>query len=87
MQQWVLLRESGEKNPDPIKHFYHDLSAQLNKWKNQQREILLMIDANEFIGERPGGMTTIMGKMEMTDLVRHVHPNIPEPNTFARGSK
>jgi hypothetical protein len=86
MQQWVILRESGEKNPDPIKHFYQDIQKQLQEWKQQGSEILLMIDANEQIGEKPGGLTSVMGKLGLTELVRHIHPNSQEPNTHIRGS-
>jgi hypothetical protein len=87
MQQWVLLRESGAKNPDPIQTFYHDLESQLQEWREQGSEILLLIDANEHIGEKPGGLTSIMGKLEMADLVRHRHPSDTEPNTHIRGSQ
>jgi hypothetical protein len=86
MQQWVLLRESGAKNPDPIQTFYHDLESQLQEWREQGIEILLLIDANEHIGEKPGGLTSIIGKLEMADLVRHRHPSDTEPNTHIRGS-
>jgi hypothetical protein len=41
-----MLRESGQKNPDPIQHFYHDLETQLKEWLKQGSEIVLMIDAN-----------------------------------------
>jgi hypothetical protein len=87
MQQWAMLRETGEKNPDPIKHFYRDLETQLQEWKNQGSHILLMIDANEHVGEKPDGMTSIIGRIGMTDLIRHLHPNTPEPNTHIQGSR
>jgi hypothetical protein len=87
MQQWVLLRESGVKNPDPIKTFYQDLEAQLKAWIGEGSEILLMIDANEHVGEKPGGFTSLLGRLEMTDLVRHRHPSATEPNTHIQGSQ
>jgi hypothetical protein len=87
IQQWSILREAGDKNPDPIKYFYTDLEAQIKEWKKQGSEVLMMIDANEYIGEKPGGLTTLFGKLEMTDLLRHRHPNKEEPNTHVRGSK
>jgi hypothetical protein len=46
MQQWAILRESGEKNPDPIKTFYINLETLLQKWKNLGHETILMMDAN-----------------------------------------
>jgi hypothetical protein len=50
MQQWVLLRESGLKNPDPIEIFYINLETLLMEWKNLGYEIILMMDSNEAIG-------------------------------------
>jgi hypothetical protein len=45
-----------------------------------------MMDANEHIRLKPGGLTTIMGKVGMVNLVQFCHPNIPEPNTHMQGS-
>jgi hypothetical protein len=87
IQQWALLRELGQKNPDPIQHFYHDLEIQLQEWLKQGSEIVLMIDANEHVGDKPGGITSIMGRLGMTELIRHLHPNSLEPNTHIRGSQ
>jgi hypothetical protein len=86
MQQWILLRESGCQTPNPIQQFYDDLEEFLTKCKKSGSEIVLMIDANESIGDKPGGLTTILGRLELTDLVRCNHPNTTEPNTHARGS-
>jgi hypothetical protein len=86
MQQWVILRESGIRNPNPIQKFYHNLEEQLLQWTAKGHEIILMIDANKNIGDKPGGLTTIIGKTGLQDLVRCRHPNQPEPNTHSRGS-
>jgi hypothetical protein len=87
MQQWALLRESGLKNPDPIETFYTDLDALLQEWKKLGFEIILMMDSNEPIGEKPGKLTSILSNAKLTDLVRHRHPEAQEPNTHIRGSK
>jgi hypothetical protein len=42
IQQWTLLRESGDKNPDPIKYFYTDLEKQISQWKQEGNEVLMM---------------------------------------------
>jgi hypothetical protein len=60
MQQWTLLRESGMKDPDPIKIFYTDLEKFLAGWIAKGTEIILMLDANETIGEKPGGLATVI---------------------------
>jgi hypothetical protein len=86
MQQWALLWEVGEINPDPIKIFYDDLASLLDQWKTQGNEIILMIDSNKPIGDRPSKLTGILNKLEMVDLVRHRHPDLEEPNTHIRGT-
>jgi hypothetical protein len=86
MQQWTILREEGEPDPDPIQKFYTDLEDQLQKWKEEKYEIILLIDANETIGDKPGGLTSVIAKAEMIDITRHCHPHEEEINTHARGS-
>jgi hypothetical protein len=87
MQRWSLLREAGERTPDPIKSFYQDLESTLLDWKNKNYEILLMIDANETVGEKPGGITMILGKVGLIDLTTSKHPHGIPPHTYSRGSK
>jgi hypothetical protein len=87
MQQWILLREQGLQNPDPIAEFYNDLKEQLNKWRQQEYDIVLMIDANEMIGSKKGGLTDIMIQLNMTDLITLHHGVENEPNTHLRGSQ
>jgi hypothetical protein len=69
MQQWVLLRQAGLKNLNLIQEFYNDLDTQLQEWRQSGYEILLMMDANENIGSKPGGLTSIMGKAGLVDLI------------------
>jgi ribonuclease HI len=87
MQQWILLRQKGIQNPDPIGEFYKDLDKQLQQWSNLGYEILLMIDANETLGEKNKGITEIMLNHNMADLVALHHGIGNEPNTYLRGSK
>jgi exonuclease III len=87
MQQWTILRESGMAAPDPVKSFYQDLEQELQSWAQKEYEILLMLDANEHIGEKPGGISQIIAKFKLTDLVLQRHPEKEIPNTYARGSR
>jgi hypothetical protein len=87
MQQWTLLREKGDPNPDPIKQFYKDLEEFLQGWINKKCEILLMLDANETLGEKPGGISLVFGKTGLVDLLQHCHPHEVSQNTYARGTK
>jgi hypothetical protein len=85
-QQWLILRETI-KNPDPIKAFDDDLAETVKKWKQQGYEILLMIDANDDIGEKPGGMSKAIYQAGLSDLISRRHNAEKMPNTYARGTK
>jgi hypothetical protein len=87
MQQWVLLRQEGIPDPDPIKKIYKDIETTLTGWRTDKHEIILLMDANEQIGQSPGGMKLVMGKVGMSNLLRHRHPNITSVHTYARGSQ
>jgi hypothetical protein len=81
MQQWI--REEGETEPDPIQKFYTDLEDQLHKWKEENHEIILLINTNETIGDKPGGLTSVIAKAGLIDLIRYCHPHEEEINTHA----
>jgi hypothetical protein len=87
MQQWLLLRQKGISNPDPIAEFYKDLNKQLQHWIGLEYEIILMIDANKTLGDNTRGITEIMVNNNMADLVALHHGTSNEPNTYLRGSK
>jgi hypothetical protein len=87
MQQWSILRESGVVTPDPVKVFYQDLEESLQTWTQSKYEILLMLDANEHIGEKPGGLSRLISKFQFTDLMLQCHPEKEIPNTYVRGSR
>jgi hypothetical protein len=81
------LRETGIKQPDPIKNFYEDLEKFLLQWKKQDYEIILMMDANETIGDKPGGLAPIMGWIGLIDLIHFQHQIDDSANTYIRGTK
>jgi hypothetical protein len=86
MQQWSLLRGQGMKNPDPIKCFYEDLSVKLSRWISNGAEVVLMLDANEPLGERPGGLGILVGRHSLIDLSKNIQ-NAEAISTYARGTK
>jgi hypothetical protein len=83
MQQWTILREEGESDPDPIQKCYTNLEDQLQKWKEENYEIILLIETNKTIGDKPGGLTSVIAKAGLIDLTRHCHPHEEEINTHA----
>jgi hypothetical protein len=49
-------------------------------------EIILMIDTNEEIGHKPGGINAVVSKSGLHDIIARQHPADKYPNTYARGS-
>jgi hypothetical protein len=82
-QQWTLLRET-KKNPDPIKSFCEDLTTEMKNWSEKGYEIILMIDANEKVGLRPGGFNSVISKAGLFDLLDDHQKATNFPNTYAR---
>jgi hypothetical protein len=85
-QQWTLLRESN-KNLDPIKSFCEDLTTEMKQWTGKGYEIILMIDANEEVGLRPGGFISVISTAGLFDLLDDRHKATSYSNTYARGTK
>jgi len=46
-QQTHLLLQQGVTNPNPHKQFITDLITQINSWRQQNKEVLVGLDANE----------------------------------------
>jgi hypothetical protein len=85
-QQWILLREQ-KQNPDPIKEFCQDLNITLKKWKHTDHGIILLIDANEEIGQKPGGLGEVLAQNGLYDIMANQHFSETYPPTYARGTK
>jgi hypothetical protein len=74
-KKWSMLREAGERSPDPVQSFYKDLESTLKEWKTKNYNIVLMMDANEYVGEKPGGITSIIGKTGRIDRLDSTLPS------------
>jgi hypothetical protein len=85
-QQWLLLREQ-QKDPDPIQEFNNDLNNLLHHWRASDTEIILLIDANEEIGAKPGGISSTITRNALYDLLANQHDTNACPNTYIRGTK
>jgi hypothetical protein len=46
-----------------------------------------MINANEDVGSKPGGMGQVISQAGLLDLISNKHDAEHMPNTYARGSK
>jgi hypothetical protein len=85
-QQWLLLQEK-QQQPDPIKEFDRDLDAEIRKWLHNGHEIILMIDTNEEIGYKPGGINAVISKSGLYNINATQHNGDKYPNIHARGTR
>jgi hypothetical protein len=50
-------------------------------------EIILLIDANEEIGSKPGGISSAIARNGLYDIIANQHNTKDCPNTYIRGTK
>lgn len=86
-QQHTLLREDGFTNPNPRKQFIDDMIEDIKKWKDKKTEIVLMLDANEAVGEEIDGIAKLLEKTQLVDAHERLHGELPPMNTHISGSK
>jgi hypothetical protein len=63
------------------------LTLALEKWQLEGAELILMLDANKPLGDRPGGLGNLVGRHSLINLsktILHANENV---TTYARGSK
>ena len=87
----LLMRERNKPRKkselDPRKAFIDDFNDLLKKIHGENREIIVMIDANECIYERASKLRNLLSKYELTDVHRYNHET-GDPtnwNTYSRG--
>jgi hypothetical protein len=85
-QQKSLIIKENAAVTHPRAAFRNDLSSCLKQYQSKDVAILLVGDCNEALGSDPDGMTQIVGKHGLIDLMASRHPT-PPPATYARGSK
>ena len=82
-QQYRILRRQNVKNPQPKQLFDHDLIELIKNWKQNQYEIILMIDANTNILDQK--LQKIIRGGQLYDLMAARH-GTNSPNTYIRGT-
>ena len=70
----------------PKKLFDRDLGSLLKKWRDNKDRIILMIDANDDL-DGHNRFTTMMEDLDMREVVRAKHPDLPRIPTFKRGDR
>ena len=69
------------------RQFVTDINIFINQHQRKDREIILMMDANEEIGINSKGIATLLSECSLTDLLQHRHPTLQTPVTYNRGTK
>lgn len=85
-QQWSLLRQHGQLQPNPRRQFIHDLDRLLSHLKHKGHSIILGGDFNSTLGEDATGLDSIILKHQLVDTIALLHGSY-SCSTFARGTK
>jgi len=86
-QQYRLLHQKGHRNPDPRTQFVNDLIQVINKWRAQQKAVLICIDANENPQKQSTqGITRIFTETDLVDLHTSRYSNQTQPPMYNRGT-
>lgn len=72
-QQYTSLRRVGQTCPDPRFQFIQDFKVYINNLKNPSTEIVVLIDANETIGEEKQGILSFMESTGLVDVMTRHH--------------
>jgi len=86
-QQYRLLHQKGYCDPDPCSQFVTNIIQVIKTWRNQNKAVLVCIDANENPQKQStDGITRIFTETDLTDLHSHRQKD-SRPPTYNRGSK
>jgi len=86
-QQYRILHQQGQQNPEPRTQFIDDLIRQVNTWRGQNKAVLICIDANENPQQASEqGIFRLFQETDLLDLHTYRRPNQARPPTYNRGS-
>jgi len=85
-QQTRLLQQKGETHPNPRQQFITDLITQIKSWRQQQKEVLICMDANEDVSTPNTQISRIFHETDLVDVHQYRYPATPRPATHQRGS-
>ncbi len=86
-QQYHILHQQGQQNPNPRSSFLDDLIPIINNWRAQKKAVLMCIDANKNIHKpKSTGMARLFQETDLIDLHHHHHPNSLCPPMHNQGS-
>lgn len=82
LQQCRIMRSNNVAMPNPPKQFYRDLAKDIQKWRKEKTEVILMWDANDAIESNHPDLINFMNKTNLAPT--HLH--FPKA-TYHRGTK
>jgi len=85
-QQTRLLLQHGVPQPNPRQQFVTDIISQVRQWRDQKKEVLLGMDANENVDDPNSKIARLFDETDLIDLHQHRHPAKTKPATFQQGS-
>jgi len=85
-QQMRLLQAQGIQKPKPRRLFIDDLIAQTITWRNEHKEVLICMDANESIDNPKADISCLFTAIDLVDLHHHCYPSICKPATHQQGT-
>ncbi len=80
-QQIRLLQAKGIAKPKPRTAFLNDLIQQVRQWQQEQKEVIICMDANDPVDDPKAEISRIFRETDLTDLHHHQHPGICKPAT------
>jgi len=81
-QQFHLLQQNGATNPNPRQQFITDLIMQVKKWRQQGKEVLIGMDANEDVDNTKSHISRIFAETNLIDIHHHRYPTQSKPATY-----
>jgi len=85
-QQTRLLQQQGILNPNPRQQFVTGLIRQITKWRQQEKEVLICMDANENVDDPKSQISRLFLETDLVDIHRYRYPTAPRPATHQRGT-
>ena len=85
-QQWIYLEQQYQEEVNLRAKLINNLGLYINNLRQQQHEIILMIDANESMTKTNSGISNLISLTQLCDPIFMLHGEHKEPNTYIRGS-
>ena len=85
-QQWIYLEQQYQEEVNLRAKLINNLGLYINNLRQQQHEIILMIDANESMTKTNSGISNLISLTQLCDPIFMLHGEHKEPNTYIQGS-